>query len=226
MNSSELLGAFRDEVVDTAKPYLWKDPEVFRYMDDAYRMFVRLVGGIADFTSDVASAAIVAGDPLGVLDASVLRIMRAQRRSDNGEIKIINFTDLDRLSRGDYGQVKQLQLNDEPGPVRYGVIGMQRGIVRWLQVPMVDDVADLQVYRLPLVRIDDFEQTLDEVDEDHHLSLLHWMKYRAYSKQDADSFDGKRALVEKQAFEDYCRFVRAEVERYKYKNREVAYGGI
>lgn len=32
MDSTELLGVFRDEVIDVAEPYLWSNSEVYRYV--------------------------------------------------------------------------------------------------------------------------------------------------------------------------------------------------
>ena len=51
MNVQELLDQFRSDAFDLALPYLWSDTDVLRYMNDAYGMFVRLTGGIGDFTT-------------------------------------------------------------------------------------------------------------------------------------------------------------------------------
>ena len=52
------------------------------------------------------------------------------------------------------------------------------------------------------------------------------MEYRAYLKQDADTFDKMKSDACKALFEGYCRFATGEIERYKHKARSVAYGGI
>ena len=226
MDSSELYDRFRSDVVDEAKPYLWTDTEVFGYMNDAYRRFVRLIGGISDFTSEAAAVDMIAGDPLGRLHPSILRITQMQRRSDQGDIKIINFTDIHKLTKADYGMVSPLKLDSTQGIVRYGVIGMQQDIIRWINIPEVDDVGDMMIYRLPFDTITKEDQEFTDVKEDHHIHLLDGMKALAYNKQDADTFDKTKANDAEAAFEAYCKWVRAELERYKHKNREVAYGGI
>lgn len=226
MDSSELYDRFRSDVVDVAKPYLWSREEVFGYENAAYRMFVRLTGGISDFTSVATAAPIIAGDPVGILHPSILRIMDAQRRSDGGKIEILNSTDIGRRSTSDYGQVQTLKLDLVQGPVRYGVIGMQKNVIRWMQVPAVDDVADMVIYRLPLGMITDDDQELTDVEEDHHLYLLDWMKHLAYKKQDAETFDKEKSEKAELDFRNYCFAVKAEIERYKHKNREASYGGI
>ncbi len=226
MNSTELVEAWRANVVDTAKPYLWSDEEVLRFAADAYRMFVRLTGGIPDFLSDATVVDIVAGEPVADLHPSVLRVMSATRRSDKQPIEILNATDLNKMRSSDYGQIKQLVMDTLEGPVRYMIHGMQKGKVRWVQVPLAGDTADLHIYRLPLADITEFEQELSEVEDQHHIHLLDWMDHLAYKKKDADAFDAKASESGRALFEAYCKGVRAEWERYKHKTRVVSYGGL
>lgn len=226
MDSTELVAAWRDDVQDTAQPYLWSDEEALRYAADAYRMFVRLTGGVADFTSDACAVDIVAGEATAEIHPAILRIMSATRRSDTQPIEVINSTDLNKMRSSDYGQMKRIIMDNRSGPVRYMVQGLQRNIVRWVQVPEVDDVCDLHIYRAPLTDITGFGQELSDVDEEHHIHLLDWMKHLAYKKQDVDTLDPQASATGKALFETYCSFVRAEWERYKHKTRVTSYGGI
>lgn len=226
MNSSDLYNTFRSDVVDVAKPYLWSDDEVWGYMNDAYRMFVRLTGGVADFTSDVCAVSAVAGEPLAALSPSILRIMSATRRSDFQPIEVINSTDIAKMRSQDYGQVKRLLMDNSQGVVRYMVQGMKPDLVRWVQIPAVADTIDLVVYRMPIGMITGDGQEFTDVDPDHHLHLLDWMKYLAYKKHDADTFDPQASASGKAEFEDYCSTVKSEWERYKHKTRVVSYGGL
>ena len=226
MDSTGLLKAFRSDVVDTARPYLWSDEECWRYANDAYRMFVRLTGGVADFLSEACEIAVITGEPLVDLHPSILRIMDATLRSTNQPVEVINSTDVGKMRSTDYGQIKQLLLDDKTGRIRYLVHGMQRDKARLVQVPEVDDFIDLHIYRTPLDMITDHDQELTDVAEDHHLHLLDWMKHLAYKKQDADTFNPQASLQGKQDFEAYCSFVKAEWERYKTKVRIVSYGGL
>jgi hypothetical protein len=229
VNAQELYDAFRSDVVDTAKPYLWKDEEVFRYMDAAYKMFVRLTGGIADITtSEVCNVDLVAGTDMYDLHPSILRIMGATRLSDAGIVEVINQTDTPKLFKSayDYGQFRQFMMTNTPGPVRYLVIGRQRGKAKTIQIPAENDTLLLDVFRLPLNTITDENGLMDEVREDHHLYFLDWMKHLAYKKNDSETFDKGKSQEYKQSFEEYCANVKAEWERYKHKTRIVAYGGL
>ena len=213
MNSTDLYEAFRSDVSDEAAPYLWQDVEVFRYMNDAYRMFVRKIGGVADFTSVATQIPVVTGDSVGVVHPSVLRVMSAYRVSDNTPLTILNGP----------GSAPPTTL---AGPVRAMVIGEQRGAARWTSIPAADDTVQLSVYRLPLGNITGDAQEFTDVDEDHHIHLLDWMKHMAYRKQDAETFDRAKSDECAATFAYYCDFVKAEHERYKHVNRTVAYGGL
>lgn len=228
MIAQELSDHFRRDVADSGPTKLWSKEEVLLYISDAYFMFVRLTGGIPDFTSPATRVPIVAGDAVGKLHPSILRINQAQRESDGGIIQIVNYTDLAKLSVSvfDYGQFQSLKLDSQPGPVRYGVIGMQRDTIRWLKVPLIDDTANLIIHRMPFSPITDFEQALEDVEDHHHIHLVTWMKHLAYSKQDTDAFDAQKAEEYKRNFERYCTFVREEKDRYKSKVRTTGYGGI
>ena len=226
MNTTELYDSFRADVVDFSKPYLWTDDEVWRYMADAQRMFVRLTGGIADFDSEATTLDIVAGESVFNCHPSVLRIMRATRRSNGGNIEVINSTDIGKMRSIDYAQVKQLQIDGVAGPVRYMMIGANKKFGKWVQTPAEADAVDLMIYRLPLTILDGPEQEISEIDEEHHLHLLDWMKHLAYKKHDADTFDPKASEVSKLHFEEYIALSKREVERFKHKQRVVSYGGL
>lgn len=226
MLSDELYEQFRSDVVDEAAPYLWTPSEVWRYMNDAYRMFVRLVGGVADYGSDVCAVDIVPGEATADINPNILRIMSATRRSDSNVIDIINHTDVGKMRSSDYGQAKRISLDTRSGPVRYAVVGLRKNTLRWVQVPEEADVADLHVYRLPLNTITGEGQSFDDVEEDHHIHLLKWMKHLAYAKHDVETYDKPKSDAYKSEFEGYCAQVKAEWERYKHKTRVVSYGGL
>lgn len=226
MDSTRLYSLFRSDVSDLERPYLWTDDEVWEYMNDAYKMFVRLTGGISDFTSAITEVSASAGEPTSEVSKKILRFMSARRASDGRDVEIINSTDIGRMNTPDYGQLKPMILDNTPGPIRCMVIGMQRGVVRWINVPEVDETVNLHVYRLPLDDITGDAQELTDVDEHHHVHLLSGMKALAYRKQDAETFDRARADENELRFARYCSAVKAEHEREKHKTRVVSYGGI
>lgn len=227
-NSQELFDRFREDIVDVATPYLWTDEEVINYADDAYRMFVRLTGGIPDFTSDVTIIPLVTGEDIVDTDESILRIMTATLASTGADIEVVNVTDLPLLfqSSTDYGSLRTLSMKNMPGAVRWLVVGMQKYTAKVIQIPVVDDEINLYVYRLPLEHIVDGSHLLDDIMSDHHMHLIDWMKARAYKKQDAETFDKTKSADAELDFRTYCLQMKGEWERAKHKNRRVVYGGL
>lgn len=216
MNSTDLLEQFRLDLNDLEEPYLWSDKEVFGYMNDAQRMFCRLVGGLGDVSSgftllDYTSASDwVATNPL------ILKIRNATDAATGRQIEILNEQDMRR--RG-------MRFDRNPGRVQRLVIGLEEHRARLHPYPVDAGQIQLSVERLPLLAITGEDQDF-EIDEQHieHLGL--WMAYRAYSKQDAETFDRTKSAESKAAFEVYCFDAAAERERARGKVRTVAYGGI
>lgn len=226
INAGELIEAWRADVLDDVEPFLWSRAEALRYAEAAYRRFVRLTGGIHDFTSPLTRVDIVAGQELADVSPLILRFDKALRESDGREITIANWTDQALMRRDDYGISSFLYNDRAPGEVRYMVIGSQIGKVKWVSPPAADDVALLQVYRLPLERVVDETHTLSEVDEDHHIHLLDWMKHLAYLKRDTETYNKRASDEHAASFVQYCAAAKAEMDRYRSKVRTVQYGGL
>ena len=226
VNAGELFEAFRSDVVDEVAPYLWKDTEIVRYADAAYRRFVRLTGGIHDFTSLITRVNVVAGEATAEVSKLILRFDTATRESDGKDIEVTNWTDRNLMRRDDFGFSNSLYNDGGVGEIRYMVIGNQEGLVKWVRIPAADDVVNLQVYRLPLTHIVDGTHTMDEVNEDHHIHLLDWMKHLAFLKQDSETYDKDSSDRHGSAFVAYCAQAKAEMDRYRSKVRVVQYGGL
>lgn len=226
MTSDELYDFFRKDVVDVEQPYLWSDEEVYAYMNDAYFMFVRLTGGIPDFTSSICSVPAVATEKYADLDPSILRIRLATRQSDGRNVKIVNIQDASTLSSEDYGRVRTLALLDRPGPVEYMIIGAEADVVQWVNIPTVNDTINLVIERLPLEPITGDGQTFEGVKPHHHIHFLKWMEYLAYNKMDSDAYDPKKSEDKESEFYRYCELAKREKETAKHKTRVVSYGGI
>lgn len=226
VNAGELIEAWRTDVLDDVEPFLWSRAEALRYAEAAYRRFVRLTGGIHDFTSPLTRVDIVAGQELADVSPLILRFDKAMRESDGREITIANWTDQALMRRDDYGVSSFLYNDRAPGEVRYMVIGSEVGKVKWVSPPAADDVALLQVYRLPLAHIVDETHTLSEVNEDYHIHLLDWMKHLAYLKRDTETYNKRASDEHRAAFIQSCAEAKAEMDRYRSKVRVVQYGGL
>lgn len=229
MTADDLYDLFRSDVVDAVEPYLWSDTEVWAYMNDAYRMFVRLTGGIPDASSSLTRLNLVAGRATNSVSPLILRFRSAYLLSDGTELKIINEAELPRLTASDYGQNNPQRRNLLTGKVTHMVTGSDRsasnGVVRWVYIPDAADTVQLSVQRLPLDTIGPRSE-FTEIGEEHHEHLMLWMKHRAYGKQDAETFDRGRRDEFGQAFRAYCAEAKVEWNRYRSHNMSVAYGGL
>ena len=217
MNSTALLALFRSEMSDEATPYLWTDTNVFEYMDDAQKMFCRKTDGISDATTTaVVNLAVTPGGDWLTLHAAIKRIRYASRSDTGRPVEIINPDDM---------PARRWYFDGTTGAVKALVIGAEAKKARIYPTSNETVTVKLTVFRLPLVAIATTAQAF-EVDEEHHAHLLHWMKHRAYLKQDAETFDRTRAKEFEDKFIAYCAQVQAEERRKNFKVRTVAYGGI
>ncbi len=225
MDSTALLNLFRAEVRDEVAPYLWTDPEIYSYINEAQNMFCRLHGGIADATSAITHIDVSTGDVFAPISPLILKIREARRSSDSYDLEILNFEDLQfRRSEDDYGRRAGFKLDNEIGELKAIVVGMEANRIRLVHIPDRNQSIDLIVYRLPAVPISGGSQSL-EISEYHHRYLLHWMKYLAHQKQDAETYDRGRSDMFRAEFFAYCDQAKAERERREHKYRTVAYGG-
>lgn len=238
MTLPELMAAFRAEVADEALPYLWSDAEVLRFAIDAQDTFVRKTGGISESGAggfaaaspglDICTLTLTASSPWSAHSPYILRIRSGTMVTAQRDVEFISEGDLRTTMVRDYGWTVGATLrDDDTGPVTHGILGLQDGYVRWYRVPDAADTCRLHVYRLPYPRITDSNgSTQLEIAALHHFHLIKWMKHLAYSKQDAEARDDKRALESKAEFEDYVKEAAREVSRVRYKPRQVQFRDV
>lgn len=215
MNVGDLIKRFRSDVRDDAGGQLWTDPEIIQNLDDAQRMFCRLVGGIADSISGVTKVSAQAGTEYVQFDPRILKIRYVRRASDGREVTLLNFEDLQR---------SKFVLDTRQGKIEAVVTGMHQHRGRLVYIPDVADTLLLTVYRYPLNPLA-AKGDEPEIDEQHHLHLLLWVKHLGYSKQDAETYNRQKAIEFEGLFRQYCERARQERDRLEHKYRTVEYGG-
>ena len=218
MDSTALRNLFRSQQADTVEPYLWCDEEIYGYIDDAQKMFCRIVGGIVDGTSTFTMFTLVPGTDVVPLDPRILKIKDAFRTIDGRAVDVISFE-----KARDEGFRFDAKTHRNINAI---ITGIDKNSVRVYPVPSAEatDTIQLFVERLPLVSITGRDQTL-EIDEQHHRHLLLWVRHLAYDKQDADTYDRKQSVDYFGQFTAYCERARREKERAESVPRLMAYGG-
>lgn len=220
MKIQDLISLFRKQVQDVQAPHLWDDEEILAYIIDAQDQMVRYFGGISDIsTTALTDLSVVASTPTSTFSRYILRIRSIRLLTSKRNVDIISESDLGKEYKRDYGNMTRVFLDDsDVGPVYTAVIGLEDYKLRWIKVPNVSETARMHIYRLPYPRITSQETAL-EIEEQHHMHLLPWVKHLAYGKQDAETFDKEASERNKLAFEAYCVRAKEEKERQRYKPR-------
>jgi hypothetical protein len=231
MTPKGVVDRFRLDLADDLTPPLWTDIEICGYLHDAQQMLCRKVEGIRDATSDVTQIEIASNTPWVDVDPSVLRIRAASLVSTGKPVRVLSYEDV----VGTDGTTHAWPFNPTEmaltGVVVCAIIGMEDEKLRLVRIPAASDTLQLLVERLPVIPLSiekDIKELPDEfeVREEHHLALLLWMKHLAYSKQDVETFDERKAANYEKDFLAYCETARAEKSRRNSKPRLIQYGGL
>jgi hypothetical protein len=204
MNTTELLAVFREEVSDLELPYLWSDAIIYTYIDDAQKQFCRNTYGIEDARS--FKVTLIADSEWYAISPKITEILGAY---DSLGKPVGVMTRAETAARN-------VRFDARKGTVEALFKGMQKGFLRAYPIPSAAGSITLETRRLPLdvVAGDDFE-----IDEQHHLGLIPWVKHRAYNKQDAETNDPTLSARFEAEFMAYCQKSRIEQGRL---NRKVA----
>lgn len=226
MKPSQLYTRFRSDVVDVAEPFLWTKDDVWGYMADAQKMFVRLTLGLRDVSSKATRYVVAKGDPWIKLHPSVLLTRSVKLTSTGANLHVFSYEEVVGSNDTPTPFPISVQHLDLAGPLKGVIIGMEEGKLRFTTIPEADDEISLVIERLPLCDPCDGDDGVFEIREEHHLHLLKWMKHLAFLKQDSETLDEKRAEAYRLDFENYCEMALEEKKRRNHKPRLIAYGGL
>lgn len=223
MTPESLYELFRLEADDLAEPYLWTDFEFLTYLNEAHDLHISEIGGIADRTSSFTKLTYKAGDQFLKFDPRIIRIKGAWDEN-NRRLSIKNLDNFeDGFTTEDYGSRVNAGFDDgRTGPIEAIVTDVEDDKLQLYPIPDATGYVQLYVFRGPLVDVEDSF----EIPPQYHLNLLNWVKYKAYSKQDVETFDGKKAAEFRSEFTTGLdRAVKNKGKRQDRK-RIVSYGGI
>lgn len=184
MTLQDLITLFRNEADDATEPYLWEDEEVIEFANDAETEACRRARLLVDSTSALTQLLV---DPLDAglvaLDPAVVFVRRAQ---------LMGQRPLHRVTVRDLDAHNPYWRSAPQNRPRMFVTDFQTGSILLYPPPLEQDMLLLTIVRTPLV---DMKDLLDspEIPPRFHRSLRYWMLYRAYSKQDSQASDPKKA---------------------------------
>lgn len=210
MDTTELRNIFRDEFFDAVAPYLVSDLLVYTYIDDAQKMFCRLTEGIEDARS--FTIAVEPGTEWYDLDTSILKL----RRVTNALGRPVD------LVSAELTEQRGIRFEGQTGPPKALVTGAEKGAVRVWPKPDTANTLTLSVFRLPR---DVGEGDRLEIDPQHHLALLMWVKHKAYGIHDTEVSNPQKADEFEARFRAYCAAAKTEQGRARHDAGTVTYGG-
>lgn len=219
MTSEELIELFRDEVSDLAEPYLWSDRLLYRYLNEAQEMFCRDTFGIADSsTVSVCRLAVEPDVDWYALSPKVLKVRSATRADTGRPLRLLN---------AEKAPQEGVLFDGRPGPLSTLVQGLEKSRLRAWPMPSETITVNLSVFRLPLETLSEDNNHVElEIDSQHHVPLMHWMKYRAYAKDDVETMDLRKSEKNFTEFKNYCSRAKDEQSRAMRDTGVVAYGGL
>lgn len=196
MNLEQLTERFRVDADDLIAPYLWEPEWVTTWFAEAEaEAAVRARLLLDDYTPAVTQIAVTAGVYSYALDSRVYEIARLGFTPATGRATEPYLTSREKLDRDRPGW-RALP----PGDPCYAIQTDTR--LRLVPIPAQAGVLRLEAYRLPLKALAK-DGDKPEIHEAHHIHLVQWVLYRAFSKPDADARDPGRAATALDNFERY-----------------------
>lgn len=191
MNLSELRTLFRRTTMDLTPKYFWKDDEIDDYANDAVDEACRRASLLVDSTSDVSKISISAGDKYVQLPDSVIYVRRATLASTGRALRPVVSRTMDE-------EVPGWEDAQASVPIVF-VPDWETGKLALWPPTVADDTVRMTVIRTPTGPMVD-DDDVPEIAPRFHRSLLDWMLHLAYLKQDADTFDPKKASQHEERF--------------------------
>lgn len=214
MIGRELVNKFRQLAQDEVTPYLWEDAFVLDSLNEGEREAADRARLIYD---DTLWVEVEAGTARYAVHPKIIDIERAMLTVRDGrerwKLKLFDRLELDwrrpRRSRHEAGL---------PWDRPFGLVHDGKREVEIVPAPEKDGRLLLGAYRLPLV---DFGMdTSPEIQTVHHMALVDWALFRAFSIPDADEANEQLAAFYHGRFEQYFgRRIDARKRRMQRANK-------
>lgn len=191
MNVEAFIAEFRRVMADTAVPYLWSDEEVVTYLNDAEKEACERALLLEDKLSPaVCSIALVANQADYPLHESIIQIKRLMFRG-----RKLDETSVEQMDGDDP------RWETRSGEPRQFIYSATAGL-RMVPKPVIPEIVQLTVYRLPLDSLSaDNDTGVPEVPARHHMRLLNWVYRCAYLKHDSETYNRDKAELQESTFQ-------------------------
>jgi hypothetical protein len=218
----DLISVFRDEADDGRTPYLWSDYILTTWANEAQiEAFRRARLGKDSSTSAICSYSLAQNAQFITLDPRIIFVKQLNLASKPTAIQRAFAADLDRELPGwNAGSTAGGDIIAWCPDYTVGQI--------WFSSPSpAADTVNIRVLREPLSAMrqqvitttgttTNTTTAIDpELNPRYQIKLVEWMKYRAFSKQDSETNDPKKAAAALAAFEaEFGKAQSAQNEMY------------
>jgi len=201
MNLGQLIDTAKELAADRRASGLWSFDALKVYANEAEVEAAHRSRLIFDLTSDTDGLTtpanlclypVLKGAYSIVLHPKIIFVRRVKVISHDLPLPKIHLRDLDRVAAG-------WEAHAEGSVVAY-CANWQKGRLLFYNAFDANDSVRLQVIRAPLEPMIGPADS-PEIDEQHHMGLISWMLYRAFSKPDPDTKDKARSQEYLDAFE-------------------------
>lgn len=199
MTLAQLIARYRTAAHDKAQPYFASDEEVTEWLNDAVREAAirgRLIHESADpLVCRIAVEPDQSVYPLhaALYELTYLAVLPADGARPCG-IRLISEEALDAARRDwRYGT----------GPSEFAIQGDKS--LRLAPTPRTAGTLVVEGYRLPMtiMELADKDTAEPEINESHHIHLVQWALFRAFSIPDSELLDPNRAALAEDEFTRY-----------------------
>lgn len=195
---SELLRRFRVDANDKVEPYFNEDIDVIAWLNDAANEAC-IRGRLLHESQnpDVCQIPITTSSSQYPLHPSLYELTLVWFEPDNGfrgsNLALVSPEYLDqRYESENWRRLKgmpQFAIQDDT-------------TIRLVPAPDITGELQLEGYRVPIVHMEN-DNDMPEINQIHHVHLIQWVLYKAFSVPDSEFFDPNRAAIAEQVFTDY-----------------------
>jgi hypothetical protein len=180
---------------DRKAPYRWDDRVLNMYIDQGVTEAVMRLEGIRDdSTTSICKINIVAGTSRYAFDPRIIEVKRVMLALNSLPLQRIFQRDLDNNVAGWQTAVANT-------PQVYFPDALNNTLDLYPK-PLVNDVATINVLRLPLVHLS-ADTDVPEIEVQWHPGLAHWACHLAYINRDPDTHNKDKAKYHYDQFEDW-----------------------
>lgn len=195
MTLAEMIRLARSEAADLLQPYQWSNEDLTEFANDAENEACRRARLIVDSSTDEVTRINVRSSVASYrLDDRVIFVRRVKSAVRSQPLDRVSYKKLDECVPG---------WQEESGDPRGYITDFETGKIQAYPTPNANSIWRLTVVRLPMepMKFSNAAQCGPEIHKRFHRSLVYWMLYRMYSRQDSETVDKQKAADNLALFE-------------------------